>query len=467
MTMGSEALTRPKRRRRTIAAAVGAALLMVLFVAGLAFANSIAASRVADNARRLHWTNAALGTSSLARAALIQAVTAVELRAKGLATTDDVEFVMAQAHSAQTELEDLEAEGVSASMASLDTLSAFSTVAADVFAKLDEGNAAAAESIVVDELETSYQDLSDVLYTEQIAIQSEIADHTDTAARTNSYIVFALTLAIPAAAVATYWWVARGQVREYRIKAETELEAERALSRAKDSFIAGLSHELRTPLTSIYGFAEVLTETGPNAPDDTPEVAGIIASEAAELTRMVDDLLAAARLDSTGIEIHLAPTRVNDVLQSATAPFLKSGFAIKQKTTGDVVLADGARLRHVLVNLVSNAVRHGGPEVGIEASTGDGTVDIEVWDNGPGVPDDRMERLFERFVHDGHETLLAGSVGLGLAVASRLTEMMGGVLTYQRYSNKTYFIVRLPAPEPASDDGSAESVAEVIRTMST
>lgn len=440
---------------------------MVLFVAGLAFANSIGASRVADNARRLHWANAALGTSSLTRAALVQALTTVELRENGLATAEDVQFVMAQAYSARAELHNLETEEVAASMASFDDLSAFSATAAAVVSRLDAGDVAAAESLIVDELETSYQDLSGVLYTEQMAIQGEIADHTDTAARTNNYIVFALTLAIPAAAVATYWWVARGQVREVRIKAETELEAERALGRAKDSFIAGLSHELRTPLTSIYGFAEVLSETGPNAPDDTPEVAGIIASEAAELTRMVDDLLAAARLDSTGIEIHLAPTRVNDVVHSAAEPFLKSGFEIKQKPSSDVVLADGARLRHVLVNLVSNAVRHGGPDVGIEASAGDGTVDIEVWDNGPGVPDDRMDRLFERFVHDGHETLLAGSVGLGLAVASRLTEMMGGTLTYQRYSNKTYFIVRLPAPEPTSHEESAESVAEVIRAMST
>lgn len=446
---------------------MGASLLIVLFLAGLAFANSIGASRVADNARRLHWANAALGTSSLTRAALVQALTAVELREDGLATADDVQFVMAQAYSARTELQDLETEEVAASMASLDDLSAFSAIAAAVVSSLDAGDAAAAESLIVDQLETSYQDLSGVLYAEQIAIQGEIADHTDTAARTTSYIVFALTLAIPAAAVATYWWVARGQVREFRIKAETELEAERALGRAKDSFIAGLSHELRTPLTSIYGFAEVLTETGRNAPNDTPEVAGIIASEAAELTRMVDDLLAAARLDSTGIEVHLAPTRVNDVLQSATAPFIKSGFAIRQKPSAEMVLADGARLRHVLVNLVSNAVRHGGPDVGIEASAGDGTVDIEVWDNGPGVPDDRMDRLFERFVHDGHETLLAGSVGLGLAVASRLTEMMGGTLTYQRYSNKTYFIVRLPAPKPTSHEDGAESVAEVIRAMST
>ena len=92
--MGSEVSTRPKRRKSTIAAASVAGVIVVLFVAGLAFANSVGASRVADNARTLHWANAALGTSSLTRAALAQATTFVELHSQGLATQEDVDFAI-------------------------------------------------------------------------------------------------------------------------------------------------------------------------------------------------------------------------------------------------------------------------------------------------------------------------------------------------------------------------------------
>ncbi len=191
------------------------------------------------------------------------------------------------------------------------------------------------------------------------------------------------------------------------------------------------------------------------------------------MTRMVDDLLAAARLESTGVQIEPTPTRVFDVVDSALQPFQKAGLTVKRSGEDAWVSTDAARLRHVLVNLVSNAARHGGPNVGVEVTSGDGVVDIEVWDDGPGVPDDRLERLFDRFIHNGHATLMTGTLGLGLGVASRLTGLLGGRLRYQRFAQKTYFTVTLPllAVEKSSSEGDAgeetdTSVAQVIRAMS-
>ena len=102
-------------------------------------------------------------------------------------------------------------------------------------------------------------------------------------------------------------------------------------------------------------------------------------------------------------------------------------------------------------------------------SQADDTVDIEVWDNGPGVPEDQIERLFDGFIHHGAQPLLTGSIGLGLAVASRLTTMLGGKLSYQRFAGKSYFIVNVPAMTRSQDEdsGPAESVADVIRAMTT
>lgn len=453
-------------RKRTVAMAVGVSLLLVLFVAGLAFANSIGAARVAENARSLHWANATLGTSSLTRAALVQAVTFVGLEQQGLVTDEDVAYATTQVVASYDELKQLE-EIAGASPSSTD-LTHFMAEVGSAMTALDEGSVDEARNIVIGDMEGAYIDLFDSLQTEQGTIQGAIEANTAAAARMNGYVVFILTLAIPGSAVIVYWWIARRQVREYRLRTELELEGQRAINRAKDSFIAGLSHELRTPLTSIYGFAEILTDGDGADPEQTKEIVQIIANEAAEMTRMVDDLLAASRMESSGIEVDMAPTNIREVVESAITPFERAGLEVKLSATDATVSTDAGRLRHILINLISNAARHGGDKIGVEVSLAGDTVDIEVWDNGQGVPEDQVEKLFDRFIHKDAAPLLTGSVGLGLAIASRLTTMLGGRLAYQRFAGKTYFTVNVPAAVAAQGDDAieSESVADVIQEMS-
>ena len=464
--MGMEKPARHDGRKRTVAMAVGVSLLLVLFVAGLAFANSIGAARVAENARSLHWANATLGTSSLTRAALVQAVTFVELEQQGLVTDEDVAYATAQVVASYDELKQLE-EIAGASPSSTD-LTHFMAEVGSAMTALDEGSVDEARNIVIGDMEGAYIDLFDSLQTEQGTIQAAIEANTAAAARMNGYVVFILTLAIPGSAVIIYWWIARRQVREYRLRTELELEGQRAINRAKDSFIAGLSHELRTPLTSIYGFAEILTDGDGADPEQTKEIVQIIANEAAEMTRMVDDLLTASRMESSGIEVDMAPTNIREVVESAITPFERAGLEITLSATDATVSTDAGRLRHILINLISNAARHGGERIGVEVSQAGDTVDIEVWDNGQGVPEDQVEKLFDRFIHKDAAPLLTGSVGLGLAIASRLTTMLGGRLAYQRFAGKTYFTVNVPAAVAAQGDDAieSESVADVIREMS-
>lgn len=460
-----EARTRPDRRKRTIAVAIGASLLLVLFVAGLAFANSIGAARVAENARSLHWANAALGTSSLTRAALVQAMTFTELEAEDLVSAEERSYALDQVTASFAELEELEkSPGGSPSSAYLTHFLAQAESAMDA---LGSGDGVTARSIILEDMELAWMVLVDSLQAEQEGIQAAIEGNTASATRLNGYVVFFLMLAIPASAVGVYWWIARRQVREYKLQNELELDAERAVSRAKDSFIAGLSHELRTPLTSIYGFAEILADGEVHETEQTRDVAQIIANEASEMGRMVDDLLAASRLESTGIEIEMNPTRINDVVESAITPFERAGLSIRRESSNITVSTDAPRLRHVIVNLLSNAARHGGSEIGVEVSPGEDVVDIEVWDNGPGVPEDQIEKLFERFIHNGAEPLLTGSVGLGLAIASRLTGMLGGRLSYQRFANKSYFIVSVPLSNSNEESVGSGSVAQMIKTLTS
>jgi signal transduction histidine kinase len=448
--------------------AIGATLILAVLVVGLAFANSVGAARVARNAEDLHWANASLGTAALTRAALVQATTFAELADTGLVTDDDLAAAMVEAHDAGNRLAELrDSAGAGISLASL---THFVARVDQVTAALDRGDFAAAKDLLMTDAERTYNDLVDSLQSEQTAIQAQIAANTGGSRRTTTFIQFFLMLAIPGSAVLIYRYVARRQVAEFRLKVDLELEKEREIGRAKDEFIAGLSHELRTPLTSIYGFAEILTDGGAEDPEARRELSQIIVNEAAEMTRMVDDLLAAARLESTGVEIELSPTKVSEVVDAALLPFQRAGLTIKRSGGDASVSTDAPRLRHVLVNLVSNAARHGGPHIGIEVSTGDGVVDIEVWDDGSGVPDERLEGLFDTFIHNGAATLMTGTVGLGLGVASRITALLGGKLVYQRFAQKSYFIVSLPllagAVGAREEEGEERGVADVIRAMS-
>jgi signal transduction histidine kinase len=465
--MGKDRSLSPKTRRRAVGVAIGATVVLVVLLLGLAFANSVGASRVAANAAQLHRANATLGTAALTRAAVVQATTFTELAAGELVTPDDLTAAMSEAHDARDRLSLL--------LAGAETDD--STAAIDEFldridvalAALDAGDHDLAKDTLMEEAEPAYSALVDALQAEQAAIQARIDSNTAGSRRTNELIQFFLMLGIPASAVLIYRSIARRQMKELRLKVDLELEKEREIGRAKDEFIAGLSHELRTPLTSIYGFAEILTDGGAEDPATAVEVSQIIANEAAEMTRMVDDLLAVARLESTGIEIEMSPTHIAEVVEAAILPYERAGMKVKRSGGDALVSTDAARLRHVLVNLISNAARHGGPNVGVEVSVGEGVVDIEVWDDGEGVPDDRLENLFDKFIHNGRATLMTGTLGLGLGVASRLTHLIGGKLVYQRFSQKSYFIVTLPVlagVEQPVDDLDDVPVAHMIRAMS-
>ncbi len=152
--MGMEVESAPTRSRRTVLLAIAASLLLVLFVAGLAFSNSIGAARVTANARALHWTNAAIGTSALARAGLVQAVTFLDLEDHGLATPDDVEFAMEQVATAHEELEELTAAGEG--RPSLPGLEGFVSMVEETREALERGDLDEARNLLVGDVESSY-----------------------------------------------------------------------------------------------------------------------------------------------------------------------------------------------------------------------------------------------------------------------------------------------------------------------
>ena len=258
---------------------------------------------------------------------------------------------------------------------------------------------------------------------------------------------------------------------ERRILTEA-LRHEREVSQSKDSFIADVSHELRTPLTGIYGFASTLEDGDDTMSESSRELVGLIVTEAAELARMVDDLVAAGRIDANSITYNLETVELSSEIEEVVRPFKRRGVSVEVDDIGISVLADRLRLRQLLRNLVSNAVKYGGDEIAVTAYSQGATVKIEVIDDGPGVSPDVDDRLFNRYVHEHGTALLQGSVGLGLAIARSFAEGMNGSLEYKRIDDLTIFEVSLPIagivpvlsddPEPTTVDAEDHEVAQTV-----
>lgn len=247
-------------------------------------------------------------------------------------------------------------------------------------------------------------------------------------------------------------------------RAQSEEEARRSEDRMR-RFVADASHELRTPLTSIRGFAELYRQGAVSGDKEVRRLLGRIEDEAARMGLLVEDLLLLAQLDQ---ERPLAQQPV-DLLALATAS-VESARAMQPRrpvrlqvgtlTSPPVVTGDETRLRQVLDNLVSNALRHtpvGTPVTVSVLGVQDhddhpGRVVLEVADEGPGMDVDHAARVFERFYRvDPSRTRAVGGTGLGLAISASLVRAHGGDITVDTAPGRgARFRVELPAA-PAPD----------------
>ncbi len=239
--------------------------------------------------------------------------------------------------------------------------------------------------------------------------------------------------------------------REDGRRLEAALEHQRALTLQRDEFIADLSHELRTPLTGIYGFALALQEIS-ELNEEEHDLVTLIVGEAVEMNRMVDDLIVAGRSVAGTLSLERTEVPVAPLVSDTVAPFRDRGVDISVDSNDVSVMADRMALRHILVNLLSNAHQHGGDSIMVELfADGDDAV-IRVTDDGPGVPDDVRPMLFGRYLHGRGGALVRGSIGLGTAVVQTYTEAFGGSIEYRRDNGRTVFEVRLPAVVKVSAD---------------
>ncbi|MEL6767569.1 MAG: PAS-domain containing protein [Pseudomonadota bacterium] len=229
------------------------------------------------------------------------------------------------------------------------------------------------------------------------------------------------------------------QLRQRRMLEEERRRVEET-SQHKSRFLARMSHEMRTPLNGILGVAALLQRT--ELDDQQRTYAGVIRESGNVLLRLIDDLLDTAHIESETFELREAPFGICEVLREAldtVAPEAQAkGLVLRGLPDGITVpqvLGDAVRIKQVILNLLTNAVKFteaGHIGLNLQATLGkdDASVVISVSDTGIGIAPDEIERVFGHFYQSaGSEKQHTGGVGLGLAISDRLVRQMGGRIT--------------------------------------
>jgi signal transduction histidine kinase len=227
------------------------------------------------------------------------------------------------------------------------------------------------------------------------------------------------------------------------------------LDSARRAFVATASHELRTPLFALGGFIELLEDE--DLEEETRrEFLATMRGQVERLTKLATDLLDLSRVDAGGLAVEHAPVELGELARALGGELRglaeRTGHGLEAAVADDAwAVGDEQRIAQIGRALVGNALTHtpAGTRVVIRARTGDAHAWLEVEDDGPGIPGDHLERVFDRFyrVEEG----IAPGTGLGLAIAGELAALMDGRVRATSRPGRTVFtleLARSPAPDP-------------------
>jgi PAS domain S-box-containing protein len=244
------------------------------------------------------------------------------------------------------------------------------------------------------------------------------------------------------------------------------------LLKSKDAFVASVSHELRTPLTVVAGMAHELNERWMNLSDEEfGEFTSMLVEQSRDMSDLIEDLLVAARSSIGNVAVRKERVSLEHEIERVLAGFSETGSSsITVHATSGAVSADSIRVRQILRNLITNALRYGGPNVEIVSSREPGALVVEVIDDGAGIASEDHERIFVAYERAHQAEGQPGSVGLGLTVSRTLAELMGGSLTY-RFDDRSIFRLELPVAvgdsgeDPRTKQSMADEIALTMRTV--
>ncbi|HUX42905.1 MAG TPA: CHASE domain-containing protein [Rectinemataceae bacterium] len=256
---------------------------------------------------------------------------------------------------------------------------------------------------------------------------------------------------------------------EKRVSERTaELEKAKSLaesaSAAKSEFLSSMSHELRTPMNSILGFGQLLERDDSLKPSQADFVQEILKA-GRHLLELINEVLDLSRIDTGRIELSFETVGCREIAEEALAllaPMAEArGIAFRNGIgAAESVKADRFRLKQILVNLVSNAVKynHEGGSVELRAESTDEGVRIDVRDSGCGIPEDKMGELFSPFNRLGREVGEIEGTGIGLVISKRLVQSMGGNIGAESVEGEgSRFWVLLPRAETGGEDAAASA----------
>lgn len=251
-----------------------------------------------------------------------------------------------------------------------------------------------------------------------------------------------------------------------RIAAEVAQSEALVASRTKSDFLARMSHELRTPLAAIMGYGELLADgiTGP-VNDEQKRQLQRIRSSANHLLAIIDEILTLSRMEAGKEKVNLQSVDLPDLLDSVSSmaePIAaQKGLSFELEKPSDLTFqTDPMKLRQVLLNLISNAVKYTDEgTVSLGSHSADGHVHFYVRDTGVGVDEQHLEKIFEPFWQvEQTTTRRSGGTGLGLAVTRQFVDLLGGKISVESKLGKgSVFQVSLPL-QPVADSGVAETL---------
>ena len=228
------------------------------------------------------------------------------------------------------------------------------------------------------------------------------------------------------------------------------------LESTRQEFVANVSHELRTPLSLIKGFVETLLDGARNDPELSVRFLRTIEKHTDRLTFLIEDLLTVSRLESGQIVMNLNEVGLREevahVMEDLQARAADKNVTLQNKVPGELrARADIDRLQQVLFNLIENAIKYGRSEgsvvVGAESNS-KGMAELWVKDDGPGIPAEAKERIFERFYRvDRARSRETGGTGLGLSIVKHIVQAHGGeVWVRSEFGQGAVFYFTLPQP---------------------
>jgi len=246
------------------------------------------------------------------------------------------------------------------------------------------------------------------------------------------------------------------EVRE-RKRAEEEarksLEKERELNELKSRFVSIASHEFRTPLSTILSSISLVDQYNERGePDKATKHSNRIRNSVNHLTGILNDFLSLGKLEEGKIDVNLESVNIQGLCEDVVEeirPLMKpdQNLIVEHKHPGRTVLTDLRILRNILLNLLSNASKYSNPGKNIYLTTSQetGNFQIEVRDEGIGIPDDDKKHLFDRFFRASNASNLPGT-GLGLNIVKRYVELLGGSIRFKSEFNKgSIFTIELKA----------------------